>query len=391
MNKPKMTSLERIHAAAKGLPVDRAPVFIWLNAHTGAKLMADSIPSKNRSWNFIAKFLWNRFRAKEFYAKELWRLSPLIFDIHMFNWANLYSVELGSDMFMAAHGTPWRYAKFSLKNGSIRIRDIFGVTRCMGGIYPDMMEPPIKTVKDLVHYQFPDVDNPKLFEPFRKFRGQFPDVSIAPEIWGPQDFTATSMMGMERFMVFLYDYPEEMKSFLKKWTDGQIAIIRKSVEAGADLVAIYDDYGYDNSPIMSPVMWKEFIFPELHRLVDAAHEAGALVMLHSCGYQMPFLDSYVEAGIDILQSFQPMAGNNFEKAYTQYGDRLCFMTGIDIQRGEFLTREEYKMEIIQNYRIGRSKNRFVLGTTHEIQYTMPDANLATIFETIKEIQDGRYD
>lgn len=86
-----------------------------------------------------------------------------------------------------------------------------------------------------------------------------------------------------------------------------------------------------------------------------------------------------------------MAGNNFEKAYAQYGDKLCFMTGIDIQRGEFLTREENKMEIIQNYRIGRTKNRFVLGTTHEIQYTMPDANLATIFETIKEIQDGRYD
>ena len=58
MTKEKMTSKERVHATAKGLPVDRAPIFIWLNAHTGAKLMAKYRPSKRGLWTAVAKLMW---------------------------------------------------------------------------------------------------------------------------------------------------------------------------------------------------------------------------------------------------------------------------------------------------------------------------------------------
>ena len=391
MAKPSMTSRERIHAAAKGLPVDRTPVFIWLNAHTATRLMAEYMPSRHGLWNIAARLLWKKFKNGELDAKELWRMAPLIFDVHTFNWANAYSTELGADIFMAAHATPWRYAKIYRENGSIRIKDLFGVIRGIGGLYPDMIEPAIKDVEDVKNYKFPDTQNPKLYTPFRKFRRDYPDKSIAVEIWATQDFTATSLFGMERFMLFLYDYPDEMKAFMRRWADGQIEIIRKSVAAGADVAAIFDDYGYDNRTLISMDMWKEFTYPELRRIVDAAHEAGAPALLHSCGFQMPFLDYYVEAEIDILQSFQPRAGNDFDAAYDKYGDRLCFMTGIDIQRGEAMSAEELKAEIIHNYRLGRSKGRFVLGTTHELQYTMPDENIRAIFDTIKEIQQGKYD
>jgi uroporphyrinogen-III decarboxylase len=93
----------------------------------------------------------------------------------------------------------------------------------------------------------------------------------------------------------------------------------------------------------------------------------------------------------MLQSFQPHAGNDFKEAYAKYGDKLTFVTGIDIQRGEKMTPSELKGEIIENYRIGRTKGRHVLGTTHELQYSMPLENLRTIFQTVNEIQSGKYD
>jgi len=99
----------------------------------------------------------------------------------------------------------------------------------------------------------------------------------------------------------------------------------------------------------------------------------------------------VDMGIDMLQSFQPAAGNDFKLAVDKYGDRLCFITGIDIQRGEAMTPDEYKQDILESYRIGRAKNRHILGTTHEIQYTMPDENIRILFETVRDIQAGRYD
>jgi uroporphyrinogen-III decarboxylase len=106
---------------------------------------------------------------------------------------------------------------------------------------------------------------------------------------------------------------------------------------------------------------------------------------------MPFLEHYADAGLDMLQSFQPKAGNDFKSAYEQFGDRLAFITGIDIQRGETMSPAELKQEIIANYRLAGKKGRHVLAFTHEIQHTMPDQNVRAIFDTVAEIQKGAYD
>jgi len=385
--KEQMTSRERIRATVKGLPVDRVPLFIWIEAHTGCRMMAEIKPSRNWSWNFFARFFWRRFqRGGGANARELWRTAPLFFDVHSFNLANAYSYEVGSDLALFSHSTPWKYFKMYLDKGQFRFLDLYGVVRGLGtGIYPDAIGPAIKSLEDLKNYQFPDPGEEKRYNIFRKYREAYPDKSIASEVWGAQDFTATSVFGMERFMTFLVDYPEEMKKFMARWADFHIEVIRRSVSAGADIVMIEDDYGYDNWPLMSPRMWKEFTYPELKRLIDAAHEAGALAMLHSCGYQMPFLEHYVAAGLDILHPFQPKAGNDFKAAYEKYGSRLTFATGIDIQLGEMMSPEQLKQDILKNYDIAGRKGRHILSTTHEIQYTMPEQNLAAIFDTLRGI------
>jgi uroporphyrinogen decarboxylase len=138
-------------------------------------------------------------------------------------------------------------------------------------------------------------------------------------------------------------------------------------------------------------MWREFTFPHLKKHVEAIHDAGALAMLHSCGYQMPFLQHYVEAEVDILQSFQPKAGNDFEVAHREFGDRLTFCTGVDVQRGEMMTPEELRDDILRAYRIGGRNGRHILGYTHMLQYTMPAENLEAILRTVREIQQGLHD
>ena len=114
-------------------------------------------------------------------------------------------------------------------------------------------------------------------------------------------------------------------------------------------------------------------------------------MLHSCGYQMTHLKDYVDAGLDMLQAFQPKSGNDFEKAYREFGGRLTFVTGIDIQQGESWTPEQIKADILRSYRIGGRNGRHVLATSHEMQYTMAIANIRAIFETLDEIRQGVHD
>ncbi len=392
-NSGSMTSRERIHFTARGAPVDRVPVFVWINAHTGCRLMAEYKPAARAHWNALARLFWDRYKkGGEQNAAEIWRLAPLLFDVHTFNWANAYSLELGADMVLASFATPWRYATFFRRGGRIHMRDLYGATRALGsGIYPDMVEPAIKTIRDANDYRFPSPLKEAHFSIFRNYRKSYPHASVAAEVWGSQDFTATSLFGMERFMTFLIDYPEEMLEFMRRWTDFHVEVAKRSVRAGADVVFIEDDYGYDNRPLISMKMWKEFTYPNLKRLIDAAHEEGALACLHSCGYQGPFLEHYVEAGLDMLHSFQTKAGNDFKKAHAEYGDKLTFITGIDVQRGEFMTPEELRAEIIANYQTGGRGGGHVLGTSHEIQCTMAQANVEAIFDTIGEIQRGEHD
>ena len=106
---------------------------------------------------------------------------------------------------------------------------------------------------------------------------------------------------------------------------------------------------------------------------------------------MPFLEHYVEAELDILQSFQPKAGNDFQAAHDEFGDRLTFCTGVDVQQGERMTPDEVRDDILRAYRIGGRNGRHILGFTHMLQYTMPSENVETLFGTLREIQAGVYD
>ena len=191
-------------------------------------------------------------------------------------------------------------------------------------------------------------------------------------------------------MLALYDYPDKIAAFLSRLADWIVDIIRHAAGSGADVLCFADDYGTTGRTLISMDMWKTFTYPHLKRFIRVAHEEGVPFMLHSCGYQMPFLEYYVEAELDLLQSFQPKAGNDFAAAYAQYGDRLAFATGIDIQRGETMSPQELRQEILDNYAIGRTKGRFILGTTHMVQYSMPTENLWAILSTIKEIQAGLH-
>jgi len=65
-------------------------------------------------------------------------------------------------------------------------------------------------------------------------------------------------------------------------------------------------------------------------------------------------------------------------------------TGIDVQRGETMTPQELREEILNNYRTGRTKGRHILGTTYMMQYTMPLENVHAIFDTVQEIQSGLH-
>jgi uroporphyrinogen-III decarboxylase len=382
------SSRERVLAAIRGLPVDRVPVMYWLNPHAACRMMATRYPSNNRVKNVQARFLWGRFAsAGGMHGAELWRGLPFL----MGEYANgEYALHLGADVALLPLATANAPQKTTVEKGHLRFLDVYGAKRKVGGIYLEVAEPAIQSIEHLREYHFPDFSKERYYAGIRRFRQAHPGACIAVEAFGVQDLFSTQIWSMEPFMLALYDAPEEIKTFQQRMADWTIDTAVRSVRAGADVIYLYDDYGYTGRPLISMKMWQEFTFPHLKRIIAAVHEAGAVVMLHSCGYQMPFLPHYVEAELDILQSFQPKAGNEFEAAFAEYGDRLAFATGIDIQLGERMMPQQLREDILKHYRASRSTGRLLLSTTHMLQYTMPEENVSAILETVREIQRGRH-
>jgi uroporphyrinogen-III decarboxylase len=259
----------------------------------------------------------------------------------------------------------------------------------LGGIYMDPVEPAARSTADLAGIQLPEVSQ-RQFSGVRRFRRDHPDACLLVEVASFQQLLCDYILGATPFMLALYDDPGAIAAFLGRMADWIIELIKQAAAAGADVLYLQDDYGANGRPLISMKMWLELTYPHLERMVRATHEAGLPFMLHSCGYQMPFLEHYVAAGVDALQSFQPKAGNDFETAYERYGDRLAFATGIDIQQGEWMSPQELRDDILRYYETGRGKGRHILSMTHMMQYTMPPENVRTVLETVREIQSGHH-
>jgi uroporphyrinogen-III decarboxylase len=384
-----MTSRERVQATVRGLPVDRVPVMTWLNPHAGCRMIAELQPASDASQDAACRSMWESFsQQQEGLPEDVRAFVPLL---HTRYLNREYALEIGSDL--AGLGIPIDDLgkKISGDGEPLRIRDAFGSVRGMGSVYLDVIEPAVKDIKDLVELRLPDASSPRPYDEMRKFRADHPDACLYGESFGVQDLPCTQLWEMSQFMLALYDYPDEVKQFQARFNDYMIAMSLRMVEAGADVILIYDDYGTTGAPLTSVEMWKEFTYPHLKKHIEAVHDAGAIAMLHSCGYQMPFLEHYVEAELDILQSFQPKAGNDFQAAHGEFGDRLTFCTGVDVQQGERMTPDELRDDILGAYRIGGRNGRHIIGFTHMLQYTMPRENVETLFGTLREIQAGVYD
>jgi uroporphyrinogen-III decarboxylase len=389
MNKT-MTSRERVLAAVKGLPVDRIPVMYWLNPHATCRLLTDFQPGKNSIATALGKAMWKRLdRHGGMDADALSRILPFVME----EYGNSeYALDLGADIAILSPGfiSPSSFiSSIRFRKGRINVRGPFGGTMALAGIYMHPFEPPIVCPTELAGFQFPDVSD-KHFSGVRKFKKKFPDACVMVEIGAMQQVLCDYILGSESFMLALYDYPDEIRAFMERIGAWLEDIIHLAAGAGADIIFLQDDYGFNNRPLISMKMWDEITFPGLSRLAAASHAHALPFMLHSCGFQMPFLERYVEAGVDILQSLQVGAGNDLAKAFEITKGKLTFATGIDVQRSEGMSPDEISQTIQDAYNTGSRSGKFILAMTHMMQHSFSADKFAVIFEKVRQLQEIKW-
>jgi uroporphyrinogen decarboxylase len=197
--------------------------------------------------------------------------------------------------------------------------------------------------------------------------------------------SAWALYGLEKFLIDLTERPETPCAIMDCYTDLMIANVHNLMkEAGGfiDIVYTYDDIATQNSLLMSPKMWREFIFPRHQRLNKVIKSYGLKILYHSCGAVYPLIRPLVEdLGIDVLNPLQPRAAMmDMQKIKDEFGRKIAFHGGIDLQQTmAHGTVEDVRAEVASRISILGKNGGYICTTAHYIQADTPLENVIALY------------
>ena len=148
------------------------------------------------------------------------------------------------------------------------------------------------------------------------------------------------------------------------------------------------DFGTQTSAFCSVKTFRELYFPYHRQLNDWIHKNTPWrTFKHSCGSVERFMESFIDAGFDIINPVQcSAAGMEPERLKQRYGDRLTFWGGgVDTQRTlPFGTPPEVREQVLRRCEIFAAGGGFVFNSIHNVQAGTPVANIAAMIDAVRE-------
>ena len=136
-------------------------------------------------------------------------------------------------------------------------------------------------------------------------------------------------MPFDEFIMQIIDEPDFIMDLVKTMVDAQIAIASEAAKLGAKFIFTGDDVAYNNGPMISPVMFREYFYSDLKRIVAAYKDLGFYVLKHTDGNIMPIVDLFVDAGFDLLDPIDPVAGMDLAYMKEHYGEKIALKGNVN--------------------------------------------------------------
>lgn len=170
----------------------------------------------------------------------------------------------------------------------------------------------------------------------------------------------------------------------------QLEIFRRAlalVGEKVDLVAIGDDIGFQNGPMVSPALYDAVIAPRQRRLFRALREtAPAALFYHTCGSILPMIPRLIDMGVQILNPVQvSAAGMDTAVLKREYGRDICFWGAVDTQQVLPMgSPEEVRAEVRRRIDDLTDGGGYVLAAVHHVQHGVPPQNIIAMCDETLE-------
>ncbi len=260
------------------------------------------------------------------------------------------------------------------------------------GVYEEAVAHPLAeatTVEDVERFAWPDADDWD-YSGLRSECDRWPDHPILAGTSEPF-YLYSRLRGMERALADLIEEPTIAEAILEHiflLDQGVFRRILKEAADRIDLVYVAEDLGTQESLLMSPRLFRQFLKPRMKRLIDLAHASGVKVMHHDDGAIRPLIPDLIEAGIDILNPVQwRCRGMDRDCLARDFGRQLIFHGGVDNQQTlPFGTPQEVRRQVAENIQIFREAKGYIAAPCHNIQANTPTENIVALYEAVRKFR-----
>lgn len=193
------------------------------------------------------------------------------------------------------------------------------------------------------------------------------------------------VFGIENQLLYLAMYEDELAELYARQAEWSIRFAGHCIDRGADMIHISDDWGAQNNMMFSPRLWWKLIYPNMKKVVDYVHSRGVFASLHSDGCVMNVADGLVELGLDVVHPWQENAGMSYDVYLEKYQDKFAILGGVCVQSAlGILPREQLEAEIRRVFGKLRGK-RWIVCTTHFVQEHCKIEDLGFAYDLIYKL------
>jgi len=186
---------------------------------------------------------------------------------------------------------------------------------------------------DLSNFHAPDANDPAQYEHVERLVGQYGDEYFTVGRVHCTIFElAWALRGFENLLVDLMMDPDLANQILDVVAGYHKDVAVNMAKRGVDMVWLGDDWGAQNSSIVSVDTWNEFFKPRYADICSAIKAVNPNIHIgfHSDGCVYNMIPGLIDVGVDVLN---PIQTECMDPAYLkrEYGDKLSFFGGVAVQ------------------------------------------------------------
>lgn len=200
--------------------------------------------------------------------------------------------------------------------------------------------------------------------------------------------TMQSLRPYEDLLIDIAEDTPEINQLADLLMEYYAVVIDNALATDVDAITVGDDFGTQQSLILSPKTWRRFFLPRYRALFEPIKRADKRIVFHSCGKVEPLLADLRSAGVDAIWPQLPLFDSHH---LAQLSRELGLALMLHPDRGELMQRgapqqvRDYLLRLVEDFNCLAGGSWLYL----EVDPGFAWPNVKMMFETVIEMRSLR--